>query len=408
MGVAAVQTSLIERVKAQAPYFPRCSDDKTAKRVRPVEHAVHQPYMQINRKDMKSWLIFDLDHQNPFIWEDAGLPPPNCIVSNRDNQKAHLYYAIVPVCTSEKARSKPIQYMQSVYERMAKLLKSDPDYHGSVAKTPGHPWWKTAFVHDSVYDLGELSEYLDREDDEDLKHRWFGKQAEFNSESRHCLLFDNVRYFAYAEVYKARERGNYESFYRIVEAYAFNHNNFVNQGFESNLSLPQVRATARSISRWTWDKYRGASSPVHRGVMMLGNASGMSLEARQRLSAKRTQEKKKQGTASKIRRAYHNLTQLNRKLTQKNLAEAAGLSTATIRRWAEFVEELKGSKVQIVSLGEVLKNRGAEGKTEKVTFDVHQIPAEASADLCSSALSSSSLNEWDKGTDDSDTEPPPT
>lgn len=67
MGVAAVQTSLIERVKAQAPYFPRCSDDKTAKRVRPVEHAVHQPYMQINRKDMKSWLVFDLDHDNPFI-----------------------------------------------------------------------------------------------------------------------------------------------------------------------------------------------------------------------------------------------------------------------------------------------------------------------------------------------------
>jgi hypothetical protein len=72
--------------------------------------------MQVNRKDMQAWMVFDIDHDhrsvpNPYIWQDEGLPPPNLIVRNRTSNKAHLFYAIVPVCTSDQARSKPIQYL---------------------------------------------------------------------------------------------------------------------------------------------------------------------------------------------------------------------------------------------------------------------------------------------------------
>ncbi|ENO98743.1 replication protein A [Thauera phenylacetica B4P] len=62
---------------------------------------------------MVSWLIFDVDHSNALIWEDAGLPAPNLIVRNRKSGHSHLYYAIPPVCTTESARSKPIQYMKA-------------------------------------------------------------------------------------------------------------------------------------------------------------------------------------------------------------------------------------------------------------------------------------------------------
>ncbi|WP_335736420.1 replication initiation protein [Rheinheimera muenzenbergensis] len=125
---------------AEAPYLARRSDNKTAAKIRPREYAIRYPYMQVNSPGMVSWLVFDLDHSNPHVWDDEGLPAPNMVVTNRNDGRAHLFYAIPPVCTSENARSKPIAYMKAVYEAMAARLGADLSYSGPVAKTPGHPW----------------------------------------------------------------------------------------------------------------------------------------------------------------------------------------------------------------------------------------------------------------------------
>jgi hypothetical protein len=61
----------LNRVLTEAPYLPRCSDDKTATRVRPREYAIRYPYMQVNRPGFVSWLIFDLDHTKAMILETA-------------------------------------------------------------------------------------------------------------------------------------------------------------------------------------------------------------------------------------------------------------------------------------------------------------------------------------------------
>lgn len=45
---------VFNRVLMEAPYQARCSDNKTAARVRPREHAIRYPYMQINRPGMVS------------------------------------------------------------------------------------------------------------------------------------------------------------------------------------------------------------------------------------------------------------------------------------------------------------------------------------------------------------------
>ncbi len=74
--------SPMKRVMEQAPYIPRCSDDKTATKKRPTVYAVRWPYMQVNRPGMVSWLVFDCDHADVFRWEAAGLPPPNLVVTN--------------------------------------------------------------------------------------------------------------------------------------------------------------------------------------------------------------------------------------------------------------------------------------------------------------------------------------
>jgi hypothetical protein len=61
-------------------------------------------------------------------------------VANRNGGPGfHLFYAITPVCTTEKAREHPQRYMRAIRARMVELLGADPNYHGGgVSKTPGH------------------------------------------------------------------------------------------------------------------------------------------------------------------------------------------------------------------------------------------------------------------------------
>lgn len=258
--------SALSRVLSEAPFYPRASDNKTATLTRPRHLAVRFPYMQINRRDMVSWLIFDLDHANPSIWEDAGLPAPNLIVQNRNSKGAHLYYAIKPVCTSLAARTKPIDYMKAIYSAMATKLRADIDFHsGPVAKTPGHPWWATTELHGHEYELSQLADYIDLP----LISPWAkNPNIDLVSHSRHCIMFEWLRHYAYSIVKHEQEHGTFEGFARLLEAFAHNKNSFYGLGFCQNLSQSSLKATVKSVARWTWERYTG-SGRCHRGVMRL-------------------------------------------------------------------------------------------------------------------------------------------
>lgn len=333
---------VFNRVLTEAPYLARCSDNKTAARVRPREHAIRYPYMQINRRGMVSWLIFDLDHINSLAWDDEGLPPPNLIVRNRNNGHSHLFYAIPPVCTTENARDKPIQYMKAVYTAFALRLKADTDYNsGPVAKTPGHPWWSTSELHNHVYELGELADYVELE----VSPWKTGPQLEELPHSRHCILFEQLRYFAYSIVNQERERGTLATFTRRLEAFAHNHNKFVRNGFTQDLMLSSVRATVRSVARWTWTRYEG-SARCCRGAMELDKS--LPLNERQSLAARRTHELRHKATESKIRAACRGLQERGEKLTQASIASFAGLSRQTVANYGHVLDEV--SRPQIIAV----------------------------------------------------------
>ncbi|WP_255435557.1 replication initiation protein [Chitinimonas sp. BJB300] len=319
----------------EAPYLPRCSDDKTATRVRPREYAIRYPYMQINRPGFVSWLIFDLDHKKAMIWEDAGLPAPNLIVRNRSSGHSHLYYAIPPVCTTEAAQPKPIQYMKAVYEAFAARLEADTSFHsGPVAKTPGHPWWLTHEIHNHVYELGELADYVDLAS----SNPWGkGPNLDAVSHSRHCILFEQLRFYAYSIVNREREAGSFNTFTRLLEAYAHNKNSFRNQGFSANLPYSSLKATVKSVARWTWDRYTGCGR-CHRGVMQLNPA--LPLHIRQKQSAERTHAVRHKDTESKIRFACHRLLQLGEKLTQLAIGRLAGFTRQTIAAYKHVIQEV--------------------------------------------------------------------
>lgn len=352
----------LNRVLTEAPYLARCSDDKTAARVRPREYAISYPYMQVNRPGMAAWLIFDLDHANAWIWEEAGLPAPNLIVRNRTTGAGHLFYAITPVCTTESGRGKPQQYMKAVYEAFVGKLRADPQYHsGPVAKTPGHPWWQTTELHAKVYELGELAEYVD------LARRspWSkGPRLEQAAHSRHCTLFELVRHYAYGIVGGEREKGSFEAFSRRVEAFAHNSNQFAGRGFAEHLPLSSIKATVKSICRWTWDRYTGAGG-CHRGAMRLDKS--LSVRERQRLAAQRTHELRARATASKVRACARALLASGKAITQCAVAKAAKLARQTVAKYQEVIDEVLTAAAKPVV--EAISRSSAV-----VKHAVHQVP----------------------------------
>ncbi len=385
------------RIVIEAPYLARCSDNKTATLVRPRDYAIRYPYMQINRRGMVSWLIFDLDHTNSLAWDDEGLPPPNLVVRNRNNGHSHLFYAIPPVCTTENARDKPIQYMKAVYAAFALRLKADPDYNsGPVAKTPGHPWWSTSELHNHVYELGELADYVELQ----VSPWKTGPQLEDLPHSRHCVLFEQLRYFAYSIVNQERERGTLASFSRRLEAFAHNHNKFARNGFSEDLMLSSVRATVRSVARWTWTRYQG-STRCCRGAMALDKS--LPLAERQSLAAKRTHELRHRSTESKIRAACRGLQERGEKLTQVAIAILAGVSRQTVANYGHVLNEVtRPQTISVLVATSVSKtfspsSTGDQGSTPShgialtdVTYGVHQVTAPAGGALDLVASSSQS------------------
>ncbi|MBI6563967.1 MULTISPECIES: replication initiation protein [Pseudomonas] len=385
------------RIVIEAPYLARCSDNKTATLVRPRDYAIRYPYMQINRRGMVSWLIFDLDHTNSLAWDDEGLPPPNLVVRNRNNGHSHLFYAIPPVCTTENARDKPIQYMKAVYAAFALRLKADPDYNsGPVAKTPGHPWWSTSELHNHVYELGELADYVELQ----VSPWKTGPELEDLPHSRHCVLFEQLRYFAYSIVNQERERGTLASFSRRLEAFAHNHNKFARNGFSEDLMLSSVRATVRSVARWTWTRYQG-STRCCRGAMALDKS--LPLAERQSLAAKRTHELRHRSTESKIRAACRGLQERGEKLTQVAIAILAGVSRQTVANYGHVLNEVtRPQTISVLVATSVSKtfspsSTGDQGSTPShgialtdVTYGVHQVTAPAGGALDLVASSSQS------------------
>lgn len=364
-------TSPLNRIYEEAPFLTRCSYDKTATLIRPRKYAFKYPYMQINRPGFVSWLIFDLDHDDPMIWDEAGLPPPNLIVQNKNNRHAHLYYAIEPVCTTENARIRPINYMKAVYAAFGKRLKADANYNsGPIAKTPGHPWWQTSNWHCRVFSLGELAEFVELEAPAPPWTKL--PDIEAVSNSRHCTLFEELRFFAYSIVGRERERGCIKSFTRKLETFAFEKNNYVDRGFNSNLSGSSVMATVRSVARWTWNRYKG-SSRCHKGAMRLDKS--MPLKERQTLAAEHTHTVRRKQTISKLRTAWNQLRIFNKKVTIAALARYSRLTRQTVASykiiWSQFCvqepghHELSPIEGKVVKYGVHQVTRGFTGSVRK-------------------------------------------
>lgn len=240
------------------PRRPYCTDDLAAGlRIRSLEQALTQPYIQINPPHLRVWTIHDCDYPGAAIaWEDAMLPPPSWAAVNRANRHAHLVWGLsAPVLVdSLHARDGAMRYLAAVEACMRERLNADIGYSGLITKNPLHPLWYTLRGPRMGYELGELAEWLP-----DLRRYRprRGTDAEQVGLGRNVTVFDRTRRWAYRTIreYWGGGLSAWNAFLGAIYDYALDRN----ADFYYPLSEREVWHIARSIAKWVWRHFTPSS-----------------------------------------------------------------------------------------------------------------------------------------------------
>ena len=227
------------------PQFPLCSDD--------LSHGVWReklskarllPYIQANPQRLVWALLFDVDRPHAALsWDYTDMPPPTWTTENPENGHAHLAYKLVaPVAVSNAARMKPIRFLAGIQAEMTRTLGADRAYVGLITKTPMHPAWRTKVWRQEPYELTELAEWLP----EDFMWRPKPPRPETIALGRNVTLFDELRAWAYP---KRRSYSAWGPWHQecLAQAQLLN-------TFPTPLPYSEVKATAKSVAKWTYAK----------------------------------------------------------------------------------------------------------------------------------------------------------
>ena len=223
------------------PHKPYCTDDFAAGlKIRPKSTAIKHRYLQLNPPGILSFMLFDLDFaESAFAFERHDLPHPTFIVINRANGHCHYVYALLSPVVFGRGNDSPLNYFLDIEHTYRVLLGADPAYSGHTVKNPWHGHWLVIKTPMAMYDLGVLAEFVR------IRKRP-KKQEQQAGQGRNVTLFDSLRTWAY----KARRKyDDYGEWLQACMAMASQMN-----VFDRPLAYPEVKSTAKSVARWTWQR----------------------------------------------------------------------------------------------------------------------------------------------------------
>ena len=134
-----------------------------------------------------------------------------------------------------------------------------------ITKNPVHRDWWTTWHNHAPYPLDYLAEFCP---DADLAAYSRRSRKEVGGLGRNVTVFDNVREWAYSAVREYWRPNGYEAWADAVRAACESANAF---GREQGGPLPpnEIKATAKSIARWVWQRFNPAAFSAvqaHRGA----------------------------------------------------------------------------------------------------------------------------------------------
>ncbi|HUH58408.1 MAG TPA: replication initiation protein [Pseudomonadales bacterium] len=237
------QLELFQKSLSAKPY---CSNNlRYGLRIRNASRAISHKYIQPNHPNSKLWLLYDIDRPIGLetIRDDLNLPEPTFFVQNPKNNHAHLFYGLhTAVHFNQSSSMKPQRFAGAVDVAMTSALNADAGYVGLIAKNPLHAHWRT-YNTNLAYDLEDFTEYVD------LTPYNAQKRMEAVGLGRNIALFDTLRYWAYKAI-----RQGWPAFPQWHEA-CLQRAIGINAGFKAPLPISEVRATAKSVARYTHSKF---------------------------------------------------------------------------------------------------------------------------------------------------------
>ena len=226
---------------------PYCADDLLyGLQIRPKKTAINMQYIQGNQPCMIHYFFFDIDRSDAVMaWHDANLPMPYWTAQTQKNGHAHICYKLeIPLCTSDLGSQKAIVYASKVQAGLANKLGADVGYSHLITKNPFHKDWRVTFWSEQAYTLDYLADFIELP-------KKLNKQQEQSGLGRNCTLFDTVRKWAYTAV---RDYMHYDSSHEWEKAVRAQIE-AINNGFEQALPYSEVKATAKSIAKWVWQRF---------------------------------------------------------------------------------------------------------------------------------------------------------
>jgi hypothetical protein len=301
----------LELFQENLPFKPYATNDLShGLTICKKQSAIQKRYLQHNPPAKIHWLVFDCDQPGALLTATqlAHCPAPNFEVVNPANGHAHLFYGLaVPVTRTSVARAKPLRYLAAVEYALRETLGGDLAYGGLVSKNPLHPSWTTFEHQKNLWELGELSEFLN------LPVK-LPKRALQVGLGRNCSLFETARRWAYKSVLGYRLTSGQEAFSKAVFDACVSLNNF-----PEPLPLAEVKATAKSIAKWTWKHYTGRLTDEQFGEIQ------------------RTRAQKGKGVSryhhTAVERAAIVLAARRPGAVAKEVARSNDIGYATLKRW---------------------------------------------------------------------------
>ena len=229
------------------PNKPYCMDEKPGYMlIRTKAIAVKKPYIQVNPPLTTIYFVFDDDKEDSALsWFDAGLPQPFWTTQNPLNGHCHHCYKLeIPLCTSEFASVKAIKYAQAVYYAYALKMGADLGYSELITKNPLHPQWRTTYWTKQAYSLDYLADFVDLP-------KKLPKKLEVVGLGRNVTMFEKGRHWAYKAIRDYMHHNSSHEWERAVRAQI----EAINSGFEQPLPYSEVKATAKSIAKWVWQRF---------------------------------------------------------------------------------------------------------------------------------------------------------
>ncbi|WP_293779729.1 replication initiation protein [uncultured Oxalicibacterium sp.] len=236
MASAALQ----KHIEQNAGHFIYAANQKNYAKPMFKKEALSQPFMQLNSDSKISTIILDLDYAHSACsWEDHNLPPPTFVIVNPANQHSQIGYGLsAPVCKTEFARRKPLDYLRAIQWALTKRVRGDFNFVGPLSKNPlSADWHLWEPANCPLYELNLLAEYVELPKILPRREPGIG---------RNCDLFADLARWSYRAIRDFWDK----SFDIWAEAVLLKAEDL--NTFPIPLAHGELKGIARSVAKYTW------------------------------------------------------------------------------------------------------------------------------------------------------------